>query len=474
LNVLWGLISIKNGADYPSNQVNKGIFDDGSQGFISLQQANSIHNFFSINSTHTIMRAINECPQVSTILFRKAQAHSNGLTELTKENGKPLPVELNKTYKRLLLRPNIFENRTQFVSRLIQYLNSFGYAWEYHEIPLGFGVEQMSRKLLDPRFCRVTWKTNLSTLFVANKSDLIDSFYYKENGTTIKITDFENLYCYCNPNIPALGQGYLPESPLKTLENPINASIANYKHRIRAIGAGWGFVSPSASDSAGAISLTPSEKQALKDDWAEHGTGEGKSELAFASKPMAFTSVMPTMTAMKLLELLKSDSSTICDVMGYEFDLLGRDLGGVALNNKNEAGKNLYQNHIIPERKNIDEQEAECLQLDKLGLKLETSFKHLGVLQADKALEAQSRRFNVPAIIEQFKNNMIVYDEAMEQLESENLASEFTGKFWYELTPEQQAMFNNSKLNNNGTDNQNTDSGGNQDNQSGQGQNNQG
>lgn len=469
VSILWGLVSIKNGADSPT--VDKSYLDQTAGPWdINSRLLSSVHSYFNIGTDATILKAVKECPQVATIVFRKAQAHCNGITTLTQPNGKPLRAEA-KQWQRVIDKPNSFTNRTQYINQLIQFLETKGYCWEYKEIGVGSGPETMNRRILNPHQCEVIWKK--TTLFyVTRKEDLIDKFYYTENGIRTEIKDKENLYAYVNPNITAVNNGYLPESPLTTLTNPINASIANYKSRIRGISAPWGYVSNDSKDAMGATVPLPKEKAELLQSYQDgYGTADGKSEIVFVNHAVSFTAVMPPVAALQLLELLKSDSATICDVMGWEYDLLARDLGGVALNNKNEANKIAYQNHIIPQRKNIDEQEMESLGAAEHGFIITTDFSHLPVLQADQKAMSEALRNNVQSLILGFKSNQFSYNDMVIRAGvSELPQNQFTGKWWCDLSDEEKDQFENSNSNND--NNQDTNGQGNQGNQSGQGQNN--
>lgn len=446
LDLTIGKFSLKIGADKSITQtVSKSTYQVGNSplDYLNRQYASSAFtDFFEINSNKTIIKAVNECPQVSTILFRKGQQIANGITEVTQPNGKPLRGEDGKKWQKLICRPNVYMNRAQYVAVRDMYLWSWGWIAEYKEIVPGFGI--VSRRLLKPEQCEIIWKKK-SMFFLKDKSSLIESFHYTENGVRTRINDIENIYFYTCSNFCSTGNGYLPESPLKTLQHPINASIKNYKSRIRGISAPWGFVSQTGKDDTSNIPMSEEDVKEFHKRYSEnYGTDDGQRELMFANGPFQFNAIMPPVQALQLLELLKSDSATICDVLGYEYDLLARDLGGVALNNKNEAGKNQYQNHTIPHAKNMDEQEMESLQAESNGFIITTTFDHLPVLQTDRKVDSEARRNNVSAIITQFKNNLICYGEAMDVLKSVKQVDGWKDKFWMELTPDEQGMFDNN------------------------------
>ncbi|WP_227631725.1 hypothetical protein, partial [Klebsiella pneumoniae] len=66
----------------------------------------------------------------------------------------------------------------------------------------------------------------------ANKSDLIEGIEYTENQIRKQFTREEIVNTYfITDSTPIGSEGYLPESKIKSLEQPINTSIANYKAR---------------------------------------------------------------------------------------------------------------------------------------------------------------------------------------------------------------------------------------------------
>lgn len=445
LDLTIGSFSLKIGADKAiAPTVSKTTYQVGNSplDYINRQYSSSYADFFEINSNKTIIKAVTECPQVSTILFRKGQQIANGISTVTQPNGKPMRGEEGKQWQKLINKPNAYMNRAQYVAVRDMYISSWGWIAEYKEIVPGFGI--VSRRLLKPEMCDIVWKRK-SMFFLKDKASMIESFHYTENGVKTQIKDVENIYFYTGSNLLSTN-GYLPETPLRTLQHPINSSIKNYKSRIRSISSPWGFVSQTGKDDVSNIRMDDADVDEFHKRYAEnYGTEDGQRELVFANGPMQFNAIMPPVQALQLLELLKSDSAVICDVLGYEYDLLSRDLGGVALNNKNEAGKNQYQNHTIPHAKNMDEQEMESLQAEQNGFIITTTFDHLPVMQEDRKLESEARRNNVQSVISQFKNNLICYGEAMEVLQSVKMVDGWKDKFWLDLTPDEQAMFDDGR-----------------------------
>ena len=432
------------------------------------QFSSSFTDFFNVGNDATIIKAINECPQVSAILLRKSQCQANGITTVTQPNGKPMRGEDGKQWQKLIDTPNPFQNREQYVAVRDMYLNSWGWVAEYKQVSVGFGI--VSRKILVPNKCRITWKRN-PPMFVMDKAELIERFDYSENGKTTQIYDLENIYFYVVSNFQSQNNGYLPQSPLTTLTPVINTSIANWKSRKRGIEAPWGVMSNENKDAMGQTKPSDPKDEA---EWNKkyrrnYGTGDNQSEMLFSKYPVSFQSIMPPISDLKLIELLEQDGSQFCNVMGFEMDLLAQILRGATFTNKNEANKLQYQNHEMPRAKDMDKQEMESLGAKDNGFIITTDFSHVACLQEDYKMKAEALRAIIPAIVMQFKNNLISYGEAMATLKVTETVTEWNGKFWKDLTTDEKALFDNSQNNqNNGNNNQTQDTqgtGGNQGNQ---------
>jgi len=431
-----------------------GAFDGNK--FREMMRLSSLaKDIFDITSYQTVIKAVNECPQVSIIVFKRAANHANGITTLETEDGKPFKGLKAADWNRVVNRPHTLMSRAEFVTIRDLFLFTHGYCFEYKEIPEGFGPEGMNRRILDPQYCEITWKRR-SLFYLNDHNELIDQFFYTENGIRTEIKDIENLFCYTNPNVTALNKGFLPESPLRTLKYPINNSINNYKSRNRLIKKPFGALSGKGKDDVSAIPLTEDERLDIQAAYRNnYGTEyEDQDDLIISPTELTFTPFMYPVKDMQLLELLKSDSAVICDRLGYEYDLLARDLGGVALNNKNEAGKNQYQNHEIPHARNIDEQEMQSLKASVYGFKIKTSFDHLPILQADRKMESETLRNNINALVIGFKNNQCNYDDMVMRVGISKPNPKWKGKWWFELTEEDKAHFDSSHNNNNNGTNQ--------------------
>ena len=435
---------------------------------------------FDIDSAETIRKAVNECPQVGTIVFRRAGNQANGITAITTTEGKPLRGPKGAAWQRVIDKPNYLQTRAQFTQLRDIFLFTTGWCFEYKIIPDGFGPEYVQRRILNPQYTEITWHQRSLFGVTDPITELVKEFYYTENGVRSQILDLENLYFYVNPNILSRSEGFLPESPLKTLKYPINNSIINYKARNRMVKGPFGLITPKAKDDISSMPLLPKDKEAIQTSLRNYGSEfDDQSQYVIPDVELGFTPLMYPIKDLQLLELLKSDSAAICDRMGYEYDLLARDLGGVALNNKGEAGKNQYQNHEIPWAKLMDQQEMESLGAESNGFKIVTSFEHLPVLQEDKKLSSEVLRNNVQSYIQAFKSNQCGYADMVTNVNAcmgvvtAKPYPAFANKFWAELTPEEQALFSNQNFNANDTNNQNANGGGNQAGNQGQGANNQ-
>jgi hypothetical protein len=427
---------------------------------INASFLSSTIDFFDINSKANVIKAINECPQVSSILFRKAQATTNGITSIVDKKGRKI-AELStkgRELQRLIDKPNLFQSRAQFKALMKVFLGSFGWCCEYKEVSVGFGIR--SRRILNPQYCKIEWKKK-SLFHLTDLNSLISKFTYTEGGIETTITDVENLYFYTCSNILSESDGYLPVSPLKTLKNDINIIVKVFKTMGRSVSQPWGILSNETKDSVGDFIIDAKKKAQLRDELRNsYGTEhDGQSEVIILDHAASWQSIMHSIGDQQLLQILESSKDRICDVMGYPKPLLSNDKG-TTFNNMGEGGKMLYQNHIIPECKSEDEQEMESLASVLEGYSIVTDFSHVPAMQEDRKEASEVLRNNVQALVTAYRNNQCMYDDMVKVIGVSEPCQQLKGKYWIDLSDEERALFDNMHIQNNNTNTNGSDNSG--------------
>ena len=426
----------------------KSINKNAPAGIASISYVNSffaddIVSMLSYSSDTNIVKAITECPQVATILYRRAQSFANGKLEVLKTSNDNYVTGENKRFQKLVDKPNVLQNGRQFRGQVEFYTLAFGYCPILLMRPEGMN-EVSSMWIIPPQICKIEFKKILP-FYVNDFGELIEkiSIRYKGKDYILNKDDIG----FFKDTTENRKDCPLPASRLTSLSYPISTSIQNYKSRSRLISKPYGILSNQTKDNISTLPFSPEDKEELQKEWAKYGTNDGQYDMVLTNAALQFTSMMPPIRDLQLLELLKSDSAVMCDVIGYEYDLLSRDIGGVALNNKNESNKLLYQNYVIPSALNFDEQLGEMLNAEDNKIKFVTDYSHLPVFQMDEKLKAEMNKLTSENATYLFQNNAITHERYMQLIEEE-VVSEYASLYYFEMPFNQQKNTTNETATN--------------------------
>lgn len=410
-------------------------------------------SFFGVSSDNEIIEAITECPQVGSILFNKCNAYINGRTEVLQvANDNPVRG-LKKDWQKFINRPNILQSGSQFKAQLKFYIMAFGYCPVLRIMPDGFetGTNITGMWILPPHSTEIVFKKG-NPMYETDFYDLIDYVKIEKDGKKYIIPK-EDVYIFTDTT-PLRVDSYLPSSRISILKYPINNIVKGYKSEGRMISKPLGILSNTAQDNISNISLDPLEKDQLKSDLNKYGTGDGLQDIIITDVALKWEHMMYPVAEMQVIELRNSNSAAICDGLGYPFDLTGKEKGST-FNNSGNADKLLYQNYIIPEAINIDEQFGECLFAELNKVRYVTTYVHIPALQENAKEKAEVDKTNTETLLAQFNSYVITYGQLQEGLKSRDI-----NKSWDQLYKYQIPEFNNKQNENN--NNQNADAGGNQ------------
>jgi hypothetical protein len=140
--------------------------------------------------------------------------------------------------------------------------------------------------------------------------------------------------------------------------------------------------------------------------------------------------VMP-IKDMMLLEMEKADVMAIADAFNYPSVLLASEKG-TTYSNQEGAKRSFYQDTIVPEAMHIEEQLNRMLYTEQNGVKITLDYTWLPILQMDEKLKSQVRRELGLAVIYEFRNNVITWNEMKIALGQDTVAGR--DKYFYELT----------------------------------------
>jgi hypothetical protein len=205
-----------------------------------------------------------------------------------------------------------------------------------------------------------------------------------------------------------------PDSRIRSLEMPINNQIGAYESRnvlINYRGA-LGIFSRDIS-SSGQIpvaAITPKEKEGLQRDFKRYGLKEGQWQFIITSAALKWQSVSVPTKDLMLFEEVKASNEAICDKYGYPFELLANQ-SGTTFANRKEAGKDLYQNSIIPEAKSFYRQLNEFFDTAAYDIVIDKDYSKVPVLQEDEKERMAARLTRNEAYQIEWDNDLITRNQ---------------------------------------------------------------
>lgn len=391
--------------------------------------------FFGVNGAdkafiwggyNSSLRAYQQCPVVSSIILRQAQATVNGRPAVMDEKGKESKLPQAVALKALLKRPNAIQNGKQFRAQGNVYKRIYGYCPVLIVKPVGFENDFTKWKLwnIPPWMLQVTDSTDLFFLSTAKQFQYIrltymghsinldpDSiFFLRENqistGTFMSNSSQENVSMF------------LPDSKLLQLEEPIDNMIASLKSRgslIRKRGPLWIMSNDGGdNDGAGLFPIDPDTKEELQKDFMQYGIMGDQRKAVITDAKVKIQSVGFDMAQLQLLPSEVQDAKHISDGLNFPPYLLG--LVDAKFDNQEIAERGMYTNSIIPDCESDDEQWGEIFGLDEFGLKITTDYSHLPALQENITEQGRGRWYMNQALLIEWLQDGITYNRWRELL----------------------------------------------------------
>lgn len=401
---------------------------------------------FTCTNSADALKAYQQCSPLASIINRKMQADINGKRYIMDNKGKESQNDVANSVRKLMRRPNMLQNWSQFKAQMDVYISIFGFCPVFCNPPAGMNRYQANSMWnIPPNMLEITYTDgipyNAKTI-----NDFIKSVKFKWRNTTTEIA-LENIFFFQDLT-PSLQMSVTARSRVSSLEVPVSNIIAAMNSRntlIRRRGA-LGIISPKSKDGTGAISipLKPNEKADLQREWRQYGTQSDQNNIVISNASIDWTRITMDVGELKLMEEVQDSAKMLCDGYGYPPHLLG--LLDPTFNNQNAAEKGLYQNTIIPEAQANDDQWNEFFNLEAYRLKWVSDFSHLPIMQEDKKGSAEARRILGQEVRDEFFVNAIHYNRMLELLDEDTIPG--MDKYYRELLAEGWQFGNISNSNN--------------------------
>lgn len=353
-----------------------------------------------------IEKALVECPPISYILFNKALAFINGnLQAVDINSGDPTKNKVALDAIKLMEQPNPLQNGVQFMVQYIMTILAYGYCPVYRFKPVGFPTDRLY--ILPPNLTQLIKREKL----VIGHDDQAEVWETIEFcGINLKNTDVF-IFRDIMPSNPLTG---LPESRLKNMARVITNVSMNYKARasIMSNRGSIGMWVNQTADQVGQSPVGEKERESIQRDFARHDLTQGDYNTIISNLDYRWEAMSFKIKDLMMTEQETSDIESLADALVYPFKLLAKG-GETKYSDRGELKSELYQDTIIPESKNFSQQLRQCLELDKLPVKLIYDYSHLPALQEDKLLTARTLKTNTSAVVVQWEINAITYNQML-------------------------------------------------------------
>lgn len=400
----------------------------------------SAKTYFQFDTLESAKAAYTSCPELQSVINRRATAHGNGKRWIMRAGGKGKGKEDTSDYaekcRKLLKQPNPFQSGYQFEQQLRIYIDLFGWCVILPvyagSLWAKAGLHEASALFLIPPYM-LSYETNGTWKSQKTLKDVIRAMYLTVGGevTPLNLEDIVII----KDTTPRMDDGntgmadilLFPDSKVRAQEKPINNIIGAYESRGELISyaGSQGIVSPNPGSNSQyvPIPLTQSEQEDLQKKFREqYGIRQGQARYIISQQPLNFTNMGRPTKDLMLFEEVQEDVRAICNAWNYPYKLLnesGSSLNGTEVD---ALERNWYQDAIIPEAGSIEQQLADAFKAAENGTYWEKDFSHLPCMQADAKAEADTLKIRAEAVLNLFKNDMITYNRALVMLDEDPVA----------------------------------------------------
>lgn len=370
---------------------------------------------FTYEGHHSSLKAYQQCPPLTAIINRKAQAHINGRTYIMNTQGKEASSPQAKLIKNLFSNPNPLQSQKQFEAQQKIYMQLFGYCIVFFMKPTGFKDNIDAKWMWNIPPNMIDIKETNKLFYQTDITGIIGEVVltYKGQRSTLKVQD---LYIF-KDFTPSMSSLIIPESRVCALRMPINNIIGAYESRnvlINNRGA-LGIISPESRDGIGSsVPMREEDKVALQNDYRRYGLRKGQWQAIISNAAVKWEQIGIPTRDLLLIEEVQESSKEVCHGYGYPPFLVG--LADTTYSNQESAAKSLYENTIVPESDSIYEEWTNCFKAQDYNLSIVKDYAHLPVLQADKQKEAMARKTLGEELRAEFYANTITYNRMLELL----------------------------------------------------------
>jgi hypothetical protein len=360
-----------------------------------------------------VLKALKECPVVSTIINNEVEAFGNGLTQIVNpESGKAVRGAYAEI-ESIIKKPNTLQTQAQFEAQVVGYTRAYGYCPVIFKGPIGFPPTEMW--VLPPQFCDIVIDDRKNPYNVRKNSDWIDRFTFKY-GQFDTVINPDKVYFFTANTLPT-DNFYLPESPLGPLSKPISILISYYnaENEMMTHRGPRGILANTAAGELDREPMSTEARDEIQRDFKNaYGFQPDQSQIIITDAALQWQSMSFNATELGLNETYKRAVFDIATGLGYPKDLL--QLEGSTFNNQNTAWKSLYQDTVMPMAESYCMQLMELLKVDVSKVLIKKTYDHLEVMQESNEEKGKGIKAITEAAEMQFNLNAITFNQMLEMI----------------------------------------------------------
>lgn len=414
-NSLFGTIG---GQMLPISTSKQFIPIDGQGGIMMLDGTDESRQARWLGLDNKIMQyhAYRYCSPLAAVIDRLAEASSNGIIGFYKEDDTPF-INYKKSEKHnrimnLMRKPNPLQTFGEYDLEQIKYCKIFGYCPVFAAGPVG--MDKSYTKYLfniNPYFATPIPNEDYNPYAdpdSVNANPILrwdcNLFGYELSIPASAILLIKDSDIGAN-NIGAMG---LPISKVAGLDfwvSNICAAMEADNVLLRKKGPLGIFSYDPRPDMAGWTPMSLDMKKELQDDLRQYGYTLSQLQHVVSKTPMKWISTSYNVEELGTKNTVRQGIDGICDRMGFPAELMSGK--NATYENRNSAGKWLYESNVIPFSFRRMERYQQFFDIEGLWL----NYDHLPILQEDIVKAGEARKAKSESLNLDWMAGLISYNE---------------------------------------------------------------
>lgn len=380
----------------------------------AFSTAGGVYSYFKYTDRYSCTDAYNRCPGLNAVINKKAQAFINGDTWIldTSTGSVSNGIYANQL-RQLMDRPNPFQTWEHFEAQMYIFLQIYGFCPILAMKPAGYTKNIDASMMWNIPPTMIDFHPTGKFLNQNNLDQIVDyvTINYCNEITQVSINDI----CIVRDlTVPTDHMPLLPDSRIRSLEMPINNQIGAYESRNVLINfrGSLGIFSRELGNTGQmpVPAITDPEKENLQREFRRYGLRQNQWQYIITSAALKWQPISHPVKDLMLFEEVKGSNEAICDKYGHPFELLANE-SGTTFDNRTEAGKDLYQNAIIPEAKSIFRQLNAFFDTQAYGIIIDKDFSKVPVLQENEKQRMDARYVRDQAYQIEWQNDLITRNQ---------------------------------------------------------------